>query len=192
MKERTKGLTLLELLISSMLVLLVTLAAYSAFYAGKNGYSAVQLRAEQDQEARVFLEKLARDLRNSFAYSPKDAGFTGSRESVEFFTLRDRYARKSLSRKFSRAGYLHRPGGLYLRYRDDGIALDGPSQEGYVLLLPGIRECSFSYASANTQEKKVDWREEWADPLTLPCAVRVTFVFNETGENFTHVIFLPR
>lgn len=188
---RNRGITLLELLITSVLITLVVIAAYSAFYTGKNGYGLIEKRAEQNQCGRAIIERFAKDVRNSIAYSPKSRGFSGEKDSLSFFLLRDTYGNKSWSRLFSRAGYRYKNGALSIRYRDRQQALDDETTGQYEIFADSLTGCAFSYGSFNADLKHLEWTDTWKRADLLPSAVRITLIFAGSGESFTHEIFLP-
>jgi type II secretory pathway component PulJ len=186
------GFTLLELLISSVLVMLVMLAAYSAFFTGRNGYRSIEQRADQNQNTRVFIERLAKDLRNSFAFSPTDSWFNGSKTEMGFFTIREQYKINSLKRVFSRAGFLFKDSAVFIRYCDNAGSLDSAHQPEYNLLAENVKECSFSYGAFDGSSKAVVWKDAWSDPLSIPSAVRVSITCIRADQAVNHDIYISQ
>ncbi|MGE5308244.1 MAG: type II secretion system protein J [Deltaproteobacteria bacterium] len=185
-----RSLTLIELLISCVLVVLVTLSAYTAFSTGRSGYSSIQLRAEQAQQVRVFLERTARDLHNSVVFSPKSAGFSGQPDRLSFFTVRDVYEKGEIGRRFSRVSFRYADGCLLIRYCDGRTAF-ASGEEGYDVLAEGVEECRFSYAAIDERNKRLLWKESWEDTV-LPAAIRVQVAFKGADEGYAREIYLPR
>ena len=104
MKNR-RSFTLVELLIASSIFAVVMVALYAAFSSGVFGYRNIQERIDAYHQARLVLEHLDRDLRNSFAYSAADTKFSGQNDKVSFFSLVDDYRGNEIISAFAFISY---------------------------------------------------------------------------------------
>lgn len=86
-----KGFTLIELLLAAAIFAVVAAGIYSAFYSGLFGYRNISEAINTYQGARLILERINRELRNSFAYSSDEPRFSGKENEMSFFTLADSY-----------------------------------------------------------------------------------------------------
>lgn len=87
MSRNKCGLTLIELLIALTIFSIIILSLYSAFYTGILSYRKIDSALQVYQTARVILERIETDLKNSFAYTRDDSKFKGDSHTLEFYTL---------------------------------------------------------------------------------------------------------
>ena len=76
-----KGFTLIELMVTMLIVTIVLGAVYSALRIGLSAWRATEERSDQNQLARVVLSQLSRELRSAFV-AP-----SSSSSAFEFFGL---------------------------------------------------------------------------------------------------------
>lgn len=91
MKNRRSAFTLLELLIAAAIFSVILVSIYSAFQTGILAYRKADSASEIYQAARIALNRLESDLKNSFAYKTDNFQFEGRDNTMAFFTLSDTY-----------------------------------------------------------------------------------------------------
>jgi len=79
--RENKGFTLIEVLIVTVLVAFVLLAAYKAYMQGVLVWARAQQTSHQEK-AIMFIEKVSRELKNSFLFQP--IGFTAEEAKMSF------------------------------------------------------------------------------------------------------------
>ena len=77
-----RGFSLIELVIVSSLLVLVSLAVFSVFSGGLKIYRRAQSYQGEKADILIFLEKMERELRNTFNYSA--VNFIGDPEKISF------------------------------------------------------------------------------------------------------------
>jgi len=87
-KIKWSGFTLIELMIASVLIALAGLAAYHAYSQGILVWKKGQENSNQDK-AMLTLERISRDLKNTFSFSPIE--FSGEETKISFPYLTLKY-----------------------------------------------------------------------------------------------------
>ena len=64
-KNLSKGFTLTELLVSIVVIMIVIGAAYSGYYLSRKAYSESEKAAELNQNGRVIIERMTREIRQA-------------------------------------------------------------------------------------------------------------------------------
>lgn len=185
LKFRT-GFTLVEMLIVSVIISVISLAVYTTFSNGIKIWQKVNTNIQQG-DVNIFFEKFSSDLRNTLIF--RDIDFLGSAYQTEFPTmvnstrLNNRtvgqviYAYNSLSKTLTREerDYSH-------LYRDD---------EGLVRpLLENVRFMEFQYYFYDEEKEEYFWQYECA---SIPLAVKIELQFGENDQitRFIKTIGVP-
>ncbi len=209
-----KGFTLFEILITLSILGVVLSIIYLTFNQSMLVMAAMEERAETMEKGRLILERMSRELRNTFisttasAMHPFRLGLVGQshkekefyRDSLHFTTLTppggDSWENAG---EIQEIGYFldYAPGteGLTLFRRQDE-AKDGDILRGGIIqpICPKIRELSFVFFD-QVGEKHKEWNSvEGARKGKLPVRVEIKLAI-EDGQGKTQVfqtqVFLP-
>lgn len=196
--------TLVELLIASAIFVVVMLSLYSAFQTGIISYRRLDTSFAVYQTARAALNRLEADLKNSFAYS--DSGgksrFSGTSDSLDFFTVIDSFRQGQLQTEVCRAVYSYRDNSLIRRSFQGLDSLKDDSQSAEAVLALNIENLNFRYLNFTAGEGAAyQWQDAWPgggqeeqQEQALPAAVMITFAVSPgSGEKpqFSKIIPLP-
>ncbi len=176
------GFTLVELLIASGIISVVLLSLYSAFSTGIMSYHKFDSSAATCLNARLILNRVEADLRNSFIYKNDDSGFKGSEGALEFYSVIDAYRNNELSPAVQLVKYEFKDGSL-------SRALGGTSEELSAEIKKIGYEFAYKLATPNPGDPEpYKWKNNWPDPdespgsvekTQLPVAVRITLSLPE-------------
>jgi prepilin-type N-terminal cleavage/methylation domain-containing protein len=170
MKNRPKpaGFTLVELLIVSAIIAVISLAIFSSFSSGLRIWKRVsQPIAEED--ASFFFERLGGELRQAVLI--RDAGFQGMEGRMEFPSLI--FSKRMNKRTVGKLAYTFDPEkGVISRSAADYSAMFTGASPPPAAVLNRVSRARFSFYRFNPETR----RFEWLDSLTtgeMPLAVRV-------------------
>jgi prepilin-type N-terminal cleavage/methylation domain-containing protein len=187
-KKYYKGFTLVELLIVTALISVISLAIYTTFSNGVKIWQRMD-REVLEEDLDIFFERFTSDVRNAFGFT--GIAFSGKEDSLEFPTLVN-----SLSLGINTVGqvmysYDHTAGRLKRKERDfSQVYSDG---KGMITeQLKDIKSLEFQYYRYDEEEKEYLWGNEWSKEK-VPLAVRLKLEFNGSGQGveFTKTIFIP-
>ncbi|MBL7085422.1 MAG: prepilin-type N-terminal cleavage/methylation domain-containing protein [Candidatus Omnitrophica bacterium] len=189
-----KGFTLLELLITASLIALMGLAIYSTFARGIAVWERGGMTDVIEQETRFGLEKMAKELRNSFKFS--GIKFSGTKNDVSFPTYVNiagigeapkwevgevSYFYSSKKKSFFRkkANYV------------DLFQDDEPEAEEMV---SQINNLEISYYFFDPIGKSYKWKDSWDGKESFPLGVKISLTVGsgEDEKEFIKTVYLPR
>ena len=181
--------TLIELMIAASIAGIVGLAIIFSFAAGLKAYSKVKDFNASQPGILISLEKIERDLSNTFRFTGID--FTGDKKKISF------------------AGFLNENFCIgrisYFFNADDGGALIRTEQPySYALLenkpdgiksrtAAALKDVVFSYCYFSRDSKRYDWRDSWSGGDGIPRAVKIKVVFREGDKDLEleRTVFMP-
>ncbi|MDP2941635.1 MAG: prepilin-type N-terminal cleavage/methylation domain-containing protein [Candidatus Omnitrophota bacterium] len=194
------GFTLVELLIASGIISVVLLSLYSAFSTGIMSYHKFDSSAATCLNARLILNRMETDLRNSFIYKNDKSGFNGKEGALEFYSVIDGYRNNELSPAVKLVKYEFKDGSL-------SRALGGINEELSAEITKIGYEFAYKLATPNPGDPELyKWKNSWPDEspgsvekTQLPVAVRITLSLPEKGAKgavagateFTKIVPLP-
>jgi len=181
-----KSFTLIELLIAVTIVTLIILSVYSAFNTGILAYKKIDSAFDGYQEARIILNRLETDLRNSFAYSQESSFFKGGSQTLYFFNVSQIYDKNDEYSDLCR-----------IKYYLEGSTLKRTIYKGIAALIEDenvelqdfsamVKNIDFEYAYMSTDGKPgIVWQNVWPQKdeqgKGLPLAVKVKLVLIGKG-----------
>jgi prepilin-type N-terminal cleavage/methylation domain-containing protein len=193
--RNNKGFTLIEVIITSVILVVVILVIYSSFYTGIFGYRDIEEHLDIYQSAGKIFNRLDLDLSNSFKYNSTDFGFNGTQEQMRFFTVVDKYRGENISQSYSFVSYRwDAANNTVMRLcRTDKDALNQTSDIEPEEIAVGIEAFSLSYGYQDPNKPDVlQFNQTWSDPLKFPLAVNVTMSIKQKNtQNFERTIYLP-
>ncbi len=187
---KTKGFTLLEILIALAVFAILATITSSAMYQAFNTRTKVTMQADRLSHLQLAMALIRRDTQqiversvhgNEFHLFPP---FTGQPNYIEFTRGGEvNPLGNALSSTLKRVAYLCRRGQLIRRSWE---MLDTPNRKQFQdkLLLDNLSQCSFAYMTHHLQILP-DWHEFAVKPEqrqeTLPTAVQLTLNLKDWG-----------
>lgn len=194
--------TLVEILVATSIFSIVILSIYSAFHTGILSYRKIDSASAVYQAARVILNRMESDLKNSFAYAKDDAHFKATKEFLDFFTIVDSYDREGkVSTNLCRVKYELNAQGQLIRiisYGADALKED-LNVEGDELS-SDIKEIILQYTyKTDDPDNPLIWKNDNSEyKERLPLAVKIELTLLEKDRNtalpvkFTKIVSLVR
>jgi len=198
-----KGLTLIELLVSSAIFAVVMLSIYSAFQSGVFSYRNIGETIDTYQSARAIMERINTDLRNSLIYlnaPPQErSGFLANETELGFFCRVDRFFTDTNVQDYAYVNYRFSGSSLSRKVaRNLDAVKDNPD------CLPeemagNLSKLVFSYFYFDPNTGQLKEKNSWGgvnssldEQKKLPLAVKVSLVFKgKSGQVFERKIYLP-
>jgi len=195
-----KAFTLVELLIASSIFLVILVTIYSAFQTGVFGYRKIEDAISVYQSARLILERMNLDLRNSFAYSKDETRFTGGKTEMAFLALVDTFTQGAMYREYATISYKSLDFKLMRLCRKNKQSLDEKSPIQPEEMTQSLQELSFEYGFQDPADKSLKFKDTWGsknDPANegkqMPVAVKIKLTLkNKTTQDFQRTIYLVR
>ena len=184
--RKNSGFTLVELLISSVVISVIALAAYFGLAAGIRIWQRVNQKAEYEDLA-FFLDRFGSDLRNCLEFSRLN--FSGEKDRVSFAALLN--SPRLNKRTVGELSYIYeaQKGVLNRQERDYSHLYN--QDEGIVrTALTDIKSLEFKFYVYDKAEKKYLWLEEF-DRAGLPLAVRMDLELEGGWEKVVQTFNIP-
>jgi general secretion pathway protein J len=184
---RTRGFTLVELLLAIMLLAMLMAAAWGSISTVTKAASRGEALIDRTNRMRVAQELIRRQIRNALALPYQVDSSTGETRTFEGESELMRFVAPM-------PGYLSR-GGAYLQTLElrpgrgggqelvfshellNGYDPDKPrdAEREPVVLIEGIRRGVFEYRGLDETGKLSDWEDEWDESGAQPVLVRMRF-----------------
>lgn len=184
-----KGFTLIELLLASAMAAVVGLAVYSTFYTGMSVWRRAGGISLQDKKRLIRMERLRKDLRQSFVFRGDEIPFEGTNTTVSFPAI--------VNSSVVRMVYSFDPKKGSLRKGVQGlpeiIAAKSKEEKPAPALAPfldGVMDARVAYFSFDPTKGAYRWKESWEEKDAFPRAVRFTITF-PGNETFNETVFVP-
>jgi hypothetical protein len=173
--NKNKSFTLVEMAISAGLVVVIGLVVFSVLASGLR----IWQRANTPyigEDINIFFEKIAVDLRNSFAY--EDIEFTGSPDDVRFATLvKTNSQYPGLDRGIGEVIYFFdKDKEIITKNKRNLSQLFLEEEADPQVVLTNVTECVFSYYYYDPIKEEYFWLEEWSFedfPLAVSIKLKV-------------------
>ncbi|MEK7309602.1 MAG: prepilin-type N-terminal cleavage/methylation domain-containing protein [Planctomycetota bacterium] len=212
-KIRLSGFTLIELMIASVLMALAGLAAYHSYSQGILVWKKGQENSNQDK-ALLTMERINRDLKNTFSFSP--VGFNGEETKISFpyLTLKYDWTRPEengetedisaatessvplplitkMTYEYNQSeGKLSRLSEIYAYPNLDELKVnpDDTKKESSRVLLEDVEILKFSYAITKTPELSFSNN---AINSGIPYAIKIELKLKSMKNALTRTIIIP-
>lgn len=186
-KNKT-GLTMLELLVVTAIVSVVSLAAYSVLSNGLKVWKRANTVLALEDLA-LFFDRFSRDVRNTIRFD--SIGFLGEANRIEFASLVK--GRGLEGRCVGKIIYQYSPRERLLRRAQADFSQIYDTEEEFTGQgLKGIASLKFSYYLYDKQKKDFFWSENWlSEGLPLAVRVELEFVDNAGNASFTRTVSIP-
>lgn len=197
---RTKGFTLLEILVALTITAIVLTSVYGVFAALSSAKDELESDAEVFHQARVLFDRMGREIRSVYYHPARDSIFRGGEgeERQDFLEMTTRVISPTLPRAagISRIRYEVRPNpddreGPPLLVRREESLLPGAAAAGMEhRLAAGIRLFRLRFFDG------VEWRDAWntGDGAGLPQMVELYLEIEADGRarTFLTAVEIPR
>jgi prepilin-type N-terminal cleavage/methylation domain-containing protein len=188
-----RGLTLIEILITSAILSLVGVAIYSTFANGLAIWKRANIINQGGNNLRLSLEKINSEIRNTYNFS--QIPFEGGREFISFPALIQ--DEKDLHYRPGQISYIFDPGegALFKEKRSySQIYQDKPGKKK--IAIEGLKDIVFSFCYFDSVSETYRWKDDWEaeEQDSLPKAVRIEFILeNGSGQKseFIRTIVIP-
>lgn len=190
--KNNRGFTFIELIVTLSIVVLIAVAVFSTLAGGINVYKRVKVYTGQQRDALLSLERLEKELNNTFTVSGID--FSGDSKSVAFAGLISPLSGNisplgKVSYNFDGAtgGFSRREQG----YAEVMAKADRP--QSVPVKLASLKSLSFKYCSFNRDAKIFEWKDSWSAGTGIPAGVRIEAEF-DTGARVikvSRIVFIP-
>ena len=156
-KNREVGFTLLELLVTSVMVCVISLAIYTTFTNGIKIWQRINTHIPEE-DLGIFFERFSSDLRNNLRF--RDSAFSGSDGRLEFSSLVD--SPRLNKRTIGEIVYSYDAvGGTLIREEKDFSHIYTGERGRISQLLKNIGSLNFQYYFYNEEEKEYYWVKEY-------------------------------
>jgi general secretion pathway protein J len=184
------GFTLVELLVTILLLSLLMAGVYAGLTTAGKSVTSGEALIDRSNRVRVAQEFLRRQLRGALALNYQIESTTGETRMFEGENDTARFVS-------SMPGYLSNGGAyvqtLWLRSARGGRELvfafrmlngyeadaGDDSERDPVVLIEGIESGGFEYRGIDENGKMSDWKDRWENPSMLPAAVRLKLRMTE-------------
>ena len=167
------GFSLLELLIAMTIFVVVAVVLYSSFASGINVWRQAKSSFDTYQNARLSLEIIARDLRNSISYEGLE--FSGEKDRVSFAGLIN--CAEPGEPEILKIGKIS----YYFEETEDAIVRQvmpiGAEEDRRQLAEP-VEDLNFSYFSKG-EDNEYLWSDIWEIPGFRPLFVKIKATFKK-------------
>ncbi len=184
--NRMRAFTLIELLIVSVLMSVVSLALYATFNSGIKIWQRIS-QTVIDEDASIFLSKFRRDLSNGVRFAGID--FSGDSQQIRLPALI--YSPQLALRTVGEVIYAYKDGEISRKERDFSH-IYGQQEGFYESVLKDLEYCKFTYYSYDREAKEYFWEEEPAEG-SLPLAVKIELEYKGAGRprRFIQTVDIP-
>ncbi|MDB4349758.1 prepilin-type N-terminal cleavage/methylation domain-containing protein [Omnitrophica bacterium] len=197
MKKNSLGFTLVEMLVVSAIVVVISLAIYTTF---NNGIKIWERANETipEEDLNIFFDRFSSDLRNGFNF--KEIEFKGNSDRLEFATLV--ISPRLKKRTIGQVIYFYDSAARTLKKEERDFSHIFREQEGIVKhALKNVKSLKFYYYFYDDDRKEYFWLEEWKKVKeeekekgkTTPLAVRMIVEFDDETRilEFTKTVSMP-
>jgi hypothetical protein len=212
-KNKFSAFTLIELIISSLIISCVAVAVYSVFSGGISAWKRGRDINAFERNLRLVAEVMARELRNTFKFS--NIPFEGAKDFVCFANIIEGSISddKLLPYGIGKVSYFINEENVFCRMQQSYAEV---FQEGSIgqtkELIPDVTELNFSYFGFDAEADRYEWSTIWprirdkdenaseenqtaksggqdTANLGIPKAIRIELELS--GEKFTKTIMIP-
>jgi len=177
-----RAFTLVELLITATIFAVVSIAVYATFNSGMTVWRRAKDTNAQDRQFLLKIEKLSRELRQSFNYN--DIVFSASKNKIQFPSVIDSDICRIIYSFDENKKILFRSADKFV----DILAADKKELEPkFSPYLTGIDNLSLSYLILDLQKKAYIWQDDWKQNY-LPIAIKLSITVKDKTYATTIVI----
>ena len=186
--NRNIGLTLIELLIVTMMLAVISLTIYTVFSNGIKIWNRINQEMPQE-ELNIFFDKFSGDMINAFSF--KNISFTGKDEEMSFATFID--SQKLQARTVGKVHYFFdRENGVLKREEMDFSDIYREEIGKTQKILHNIKALKFYYYVYEAEKNEYLWKDEWdKDHLPLAARIELEIMYGDQIGKFTKTVSIP-
>lgn len=186
--RRNRSFTLIELVIVTAMLSVISLALYSTFSNGIKIWQKVNQNIPTE-DVDIFFEKFTSDLRNSLKMT--GISFVGEEDKVEFATLVNSQKLQKTTVGEIKYRFNYGKGEIVRQKMDYSDIYNGEGGLGETLL-QNVKSVKFQYYIYDTEKQRYLWQDEWVKQ-GLPLAVRVEVELKNDGQTskFIKTVNIP-
>lgn len=195
MAARTRGFTLIEMLVGLALLGLMTLALFSALRTAIHSWERAEVKAQQVVDLRIAEGVLRREIAKSFPMriglaNENKIGFDGDERSVNLIVglpahLEPRgLSRVSIGFETTRGDHGQDETSLVLKHTSfDLTETDGSAPEAArAVLIRGLEGGELAYFGKENDQTEPSWRTSWTQGDRLPFLLRLRIKMQGAGD----------
>jgi general secretion pathway protein J len=187
------GFTLVELLVATTLLALVSAALFGGLRFGARAWESAADRIERDGEIEAVQELLRRTLSEASDLAEAEAdSMVGAPDGLSFFAPLPRHAGAGGIGRYRLE--LDKGGRLLIAWepRRPGAPLAAPPASEPTIVLADVERISIGYFGAANANESPEWRDRWSGPV-LPRLLRIDLQFKQNDpRRWPELVIAPR
>jgi general secretion pathway protein J len=194
--ERSGGFTLVELLVATTLLALLSMVLFGGLRFGARAWEAGGASIERTSETEAAQEVLRRTLVEAYAFRGTGEGeqpaFSGQADRIGFVAPMPRHAGSAGPGRY--AVWLDGSGNLSMAWeaRRPERTLDAPFAGQPSVVLQHVATLRFSYFGAERAGQPGAWHDRWESP-GLPLLIRIELGFEASDRRrWPELVIAPR
>lgn len=189
--KNISGFTLIETLVALSIFSVVVLAIYSTFSVGITARNRGEEISDLYQKARIILDRMAIEMRNTVKYS--SCKFIGTSESVSFPTLLKKGDHSEICHV---AYYLETNEEDHTKVLKRREETPVGGTDDTTDISPSVAEMNFNYGYRLANERSYQWSDSWDSSMeeTYPQAIKIRLTLGQDDrqkEFFIKTVHIP-
>lgn len=187
-KKNNRGLTLIELILVTAILSVVSLAIYSTFNNGLRIWQRINKQLPEE-DLNIFFDRFGYDLRNLLQFN--GINFSGTEDRLAFATIVN--SRRLQKRTVGEIIYFYDSQAEILKREERDFPQVFSGDEGPIAQsLTGVQSLRFKYYIYDTNKKEYLWQDQGPEE-GIPLAVRMELEFKDGTQThkFTKTVNIP-
>ncbi len=169
------GFTFVELMLTAAIFTVISIAIYATFNSGISAWKKAQQAEGTYQDLRLGLEQAAEELENAVSFKQEEdfINFTGSQESISFYTPIKRYVGRLRHPEIKKVTYAFSDS-ILRRTEQSPVETaeeEPPEPEDVTLNIEELK--FFYYYLTEDSEQAYQWQNDWQFGANIPRAIKI-------------------